>query len=92
MIVIEESDFKLTQINDSSPFWDLELIHTIRPRGKEARKEFKIVGYGMRMELCIKNIINYRISKKHPETIDMKTYLTEYKKLLKEISELCQGT
>lgn len=91
MITIEESDFKLTQTSDNSSFWDLELLYTIRPKGKDPREEFKIAGYGMTMEFCIKKIVNHRIAKKHPETINMKTYLTEYKQILKEISELCQG-
>lgn len=91
MIVIEESDFKLTQVADSSNFWDLELLYTVKPKGKESREEFKVAGYGMTMETCIKRIINHRIAKKHPEAIDMKTYFAEYKQALKEVSELCQG-
>lgn len=54
MITIEESDFKLTQTSDNSNFWDLELLYTIRPKGKDPREEFKIAGYGMTMEFCIK--------------------------------------
>lgn len=91
MITIEESDFKLTQVSDNSNFWDLELLYTIRPKGKDPREEFKVAGYGMTMESCIKKIINHRIAKKHPETINMKTYFTEYKQMVKEVSELCQG-
>ena len=54
-MIIEESDFRLTE--SSGPFWDLELLYTVKPKGKPERQEFKDAGYGMTLEHCIKRII-----------------------------------
>lgn len=89
-MVIEESDFRLTQVSDSSCFWDLELLYTIRPKGKEARQEFKICGYGLTMSSAIQHIASFRISQKHPEdSITMKQYLKEYKEIIEDIKKIC---
>lgn len=88
-MVIEESDFRLTQVSESSCFWDLELLYTIRPKGKEARQEFKICGYGLTMSSAMKHIANFRISQKHPEAITMKQYLEEFKQVIDDISKIC---
>lgn len=78
-MVIEEKDFRMTQINQSSPFWDLELLKTIRPKGGEARQEFVNVGYGLTLGHCLKSIVNFRIACKHTEDVlSMKEYLKEY--------------
>ena len=48
-MVIEEADFRLTS-EVSDYFWDLELLYTVRPKGKPERQEFKNAGYGMPLE------------------------------------------
>lgn len=89
-MVIEESDFRLTQVSDSSCFWDLELLYTIRPKGKEARQEFKICGYGLTMPSAMRHIAHFRMSQKHPEeAITMKQYLKEYNQIIDDISKIC---
>ena len=83
---IEEQDFKLSQVSDSSPFWDLELLYVVKPRGGEPRQEFKQSGYGLTLESAMKRIVNYRISSKHKEeSLSMKDYLKEYKEILENI-------
>ena len=85
-MVIEEKDFRMTQISQSSPFWDLELLKTIRPKGGEARQEFVNAGYGMTLGHCLKSIMSYRIACKHnEEVLSMKAYLKEFIAGLKEI-------
>ena len=89
-MVIEESDFRLTQISDSSCFWDLELLYTIRPKGKESRQEFKTCGYGLTLSSAIKHIANFRIAQKHPEeSLTMKQYLKEYTEIINNLSKIC---
>lgn len=88
-MVIEESDFRLTSCTETGHFWDLELLCTVRPKGKEARQEFKISGYGLTIEGAIDRITNFRISNKHPEAMTMKTYLDEYREIKEEIKKLC---
>lgn len=87
-MVIEEKDFRLTPINDSSPMFDLELLHTIKPKGGESREEFKIDGYGLPLDAALRRIIAYRLSKKE-EVVNLAAYLETYKKIQKEIKELC---
>lgn len=86
---IVEKDFKLKPIDDSSSFFDLELLYLVKPRGGEARLEFKNAGYGLPMHSAIKKIVHYRVCCKHrDEAINLKTYFEEYKKELDTFKEL----
>lgn len=89
-MIIEENDFKLTSIDDSSPFFDLELLFTIRPKGKESRQEFKTVAYGITLETALKKIVNHRISNKYENSINLSTYLKELKSEVESIKNLCK--
>lgn len=86
-MIIEENDFKLTPVSDSSPLFNLELLYTVN--GKETRKEFKVVAYGITIEHAVKRIIQYRLSNKH-DSINLKTYFREFKNELDNIKSLCQ--
>lgn len=90
-MVIEESDFRLTSVNEFSTKWDLELLYTIRPKGKEARTEFKAVAYGLPLESALKRVINFRIGNKHQDAISLKDYLKEYKDQLNQLNHLLYG-
>lgn len=85
-LIIEEQDFRM--IHCGANFWDLELLHTIRPKGQPQRQEFKNVGYGMTIERCFKMIINYRLKRKRSDPYSMKEYLKEYKDEVKKIEHL----
>lgn len=92
-MTIESNDFKLIPISESSPFFDLELLFIVRPKGKESREEWQIEGYGMPLEAAIKRIIQYRLSKKHiEEALSLKQYLTEYIEEFKNIDRICQAS
>lgn len=83
---IVEKDFKLKPIDDASPFFDLELLYTVKPRGGQPRNEFKNFGYGMSLESAIKKIAQYRVSTNHKdEAVSLKTYFTEYKQELTKL-------
>lgn len=89
-MVIEEKDFRLIPVSDSCPVFDLELLYTIRPKGKEARQEFKNVAYGISLESALKKIIQYRLSCKY-DIVDLATYLKEFRKeldLLRKLREV----
>ena len=60
-MVIEEADFRMTS-GASDYFWDLELLYTVRPKGKPERQEFKDAGFGMPLATCIRKVIHHRIS------------------------------
>ena len=62
-MVIEEADFRMTS-GASDHFWDLELLYTVRPKGKPERQEFKDAGFGMSLETCIRKVVHHRISSK----------------------------
>lgn len=85
-MTIEEKDFRMTQISQSSSFWDLELLKTIKPKGGVARQEFVNAGYGMTLGHCLKSIVNFRIASRHiDEALSMKEYLKEFLAELKVI-------
>lgn len=88
-MVIEEKDFRLTPVKDSGEMFDLELLRTVN-KGKETeRQEFKIAAYGVSLSAAIRYVTNARVIEKFPGTIDLKTYLEEYKNILDEIKKLC---
>ena len=89
-MIIEESDFRLIPIDESSPKFDLELLYTVRPNGKEVRKEFKNVAYGRCLDHAIKKIAQYRVACKHEnEVINLLTYFKEFTEELNSLKALC---
>lgn len=88
-MIIEEKDFRLIPVSDSCPIFDLELLYTIRPKGKETRQEFKNVAYGISLESALEKVIQYRLSCKH-DTINLTTYLKEYNEELESLRKLCE--
>lgn len=90
-MVIEEKDFRLIPIKDTGNMFDLELLKTVN-KGKESeRQEYRVVAYGVSFESAMKYVANARIAEKHPDTIDLKTYLQEYRNIIDEIKKLCEG-
>lgn len=77
-MIIEEQDFRLEQVSDTSDRFDLDLLHTINKGKENERQEFKNVSYGIPLELAIKKIILYRMNQKH-ETLSLKEFLKEYR-------------
>lgn len=90
-LVIEEDDFRLTNVKDSKNFWDLDLKRVISPRGKEPYEKMDNYGYGMTLESAIKVIANNRISRKLKTSIDMKTYLEMYNDTVNKLSKNIYG-
>lgn len=89
-MVIEESDFRLIPISESSPLYDLELLYKISPRGKESRMEFKNVAYGITLESAIKRIAHYKVHCNHSdEVIKLQAYLKEFTEALESLKNLC---
>lgn len=89
-MIIEENDFKLIPISDSSPKFDLELLYKVQPRGKETRWEFKNVAYGISIDYAIKKIAHYRVCCNHKEeAIKILTYFEEFKRELDSLKILC---
>lgn len=87
-MTIEEPDFRLTPCGTNS-FWDLELLYTIKPKGGEARQEFKNAGYGLTLEGALKRIISYRIQCKYPKAaLKFKDYLKEYKEQVSKLDHI----
>ena len=59
-------------------------------KGKNPRDEYKNAGYGMSLENAIKKCIQYALSQKL-ETVSLKEYLEEYRKMQKELELQIQG-
>ncbi|MDY2736698.1 hypothetical protein [Intestinibacter sp.] len=87
-MVIEEEDFILTPCQGLR--WDLELLQTVKPKGKPERKEFQVEGYGMSLDSCMKKIINHRVAEKK-EVYSLKEYFEEYKKELNKLECLLKN-
>lgn len=91
-MVIEGKFYRLTQISDSSPFWDLELLYTVRPKGKEARVEFKNAGYGMTLISALIACCSFATARKlDKEVVTLKEYVDAYNKSKEEILSELKG-
>lgn len=89
-MIIQEEDFKLTSIDDSTPKFDLELLYEIKSRNGELKKEFKNIAYGVSLDYAIKKIVFYRLNSKHKESaINLKKYYKEFKEELDALKTLC---
>lgn len=84
-MIIEEADFRMT--SSTGPFWDLELLYTVRPKGKPERREFKDSGYGMTLAACIKRIIHHRMEQKQ-EVYTLEEYVRHYKEQTDKLDSL----
>lgn len=89
-MIIEEPDFKLTPVDESSLLFNLELLHSVKSKDGSKRDEFKIDSYGITLEHAIKKIANYRVSKKYKEDqcISLSTYINDIKDELKKIKDI----
>ena len=61
-MIIQGDFFRLTPSGEHSLLFDLELLHTVK--GKNAREEYKIAGYGISLETAIKKCIQYALNNK----------------------------
>lgn len=85
-MIIQGETYRLTSINEHSPKYDLELLHSIG--GKNPREEFKVVAYGISMESAFERIIHYAINKKlGEEVITLKQFFNAYKEESNKIRE-----
>jgi succinylglutamate desuccinylase len=91
-MIIEESDFRLTSIDDNTPIYDLEFLKIINKGKSNERSEFKIEAYGVTLESAIRRIAHYRIAKKQQDnSLKLLAYVkrlnSEIKSLLSTIDE-----
>ena len=54
-MVIEYGKFKMEKLEDA-PFYDLSILSVINAGKENEREEFKIIGYGMPFDSCIKRV------------------------------------
>ena len=80
-MTIKEDDFIMTQVQDGSPMFDLDLLCKVtKKKTKAPVLEFKNCGYGLPFDECIKRISMHRVSMKHEDSISFDDAL----KFLKE--------
>lgn len=89
-MTIEESDFRLIQSNPTSTFFDLELLSIINKGKSNERQEFKTVGYGITLERALHIIVMNRINSRYERSIDLKTFLKEFKEEVFKLKQLCK--
>lgn len=90
---IVEKDFKLTSVGKDSLLWDLSLLQIVNKGKSNERKEFKITGYGLTLDRALTIAAHSRIFNKYEDQeINLKTYRDEFRKIKKEIEDLCNNT
>ena len=88
-MIIEEKDFRLIPVSETSELFDLEVLYTVNKGKDNEREEFRNVAYGIPLEAAIKRITQYRIANKFEGVIGLAAYLNEYKTIVEEIKQLC---
>jgi len=94
---IKIHDYILTPSVNATRVWDLSQKITRNKVDKKTRVETgetyedeQMIGYGMRLEACIMQIIADNLNKKE-ETVSLKQYLNEYKKEKDEILKILES-
>lgn len=92
-MIIQGEIYRLTPINEYSPKYDLELLHSIG--GKNPRQEFKIVAYGISLESALNRTILFATNKRlGEEIVTLKQFLDVYKeesdKIRRELKTIMQ--
>ena len=82
---IEEHDFILESVDDVSHFYNLQLQKVVNKGKANERVTFGDIMYGLTLETAIEFIARYRVNRKSPDSIDMKTYLKELKEERRKI-------
>ena len=88
---IEEHDFKMVSSRASDVrFFDFYYLHTVNKGKDNERQEFKLEGYGFRLETCIKRIASMRagVNVGQRKFNSMKEFLMFYQKQLEETKKL----
>ena len=89
---IVEDDFELEQVDETSIFWDLKVLKTVKKKDGTIESKLGDPMYGLPLESAIKRIASVRMHRKHPEAIAMKQYLEEYKQILNQLYEATNPT
>jgi hypothetical protein len=89
-MIIEESDFRLETVDDTTPLFDLELLHTVNKGKSNERSEFKVVAYGITLDNALKRVIYYRLNNENKDKAItlaqfLKRYIQENNKLIKAL-------
>ncbi len=82
-MVIEYGKFKMEKLEDA-PFYNLSVLSVVNAGKENEREEFKIVGYGMPFDSCIKRIVDYEI-KQIEGVYTIKEYVEKYEELVNKI-------
>ncbi len=79
-MVIEYGKFKMEKLEDL-PFYNLSVLSVINAGKENEREEFKVIGYGMPFDSCIKRIVDYQMQSLEG-TYTIKEYLEKYEELV----------
>lgn len=91
-MIIEEKDYRLESISDSSPLFDLELLRVVNKGKDNERHELKNAAYGIPLDSAIKKIAHYRTCNKFPEgKATMLEYLDTFNSIIQDIKSFVEG-
>ena len=84
-MVIEGNGYKMEKLADAS-FYNLSILTKVHAGTEKEREEFKIVGYGMPFDVCIKHIVDYRMAKLEG-SYSPKEYIDLYEEMVNELGK-----
>ena len=84
-MVIEGNGYKMEKLTDAS-FYNLSIPVKINAGTDKEREEYKIVGYGMPFDSCIKQIVDYRMAKLEG-VYSLKEYIDLYENMVNELGK-----
>ena len=84
-MTIEGNGYKIEKLTDA-PFYNLSITAVINVGTDKEREEYRIVGYGMPFDSCIKQIVDYRMAKLEG-TYSPKEFVDLYEELVMELGK-----
>lgn len=85
---IEEKDFILESISETSNLFDLSLLVKINKGKSNEREEMSKPLYGLPLSTALKHIAHHRAVNKTGDVTTLKDYITEYKNAVKTLEDL----
>lgn len=84
-MILEDKGFRLEQIEDGSPFWDLYVNKKVSHKDGTVTQEWKIMQYGVPITAALNSIILCRVAARNQEPINFATFFEAYAKEREEV-------
>lgn len=76
-MIIQGNGYKMEKLADAK-FFNLSIVTTVNKGKDSERSDYKIIGYGIPFDICIKYVVDYRMRELEGE-ISVREYVEKFK-------------